>query len=229
MAVFEVVLSASYLAQLVVNRWNYVSSGDIVGASKSFGLLSAMGWLLPGYGPTQFEEGTIAAQVQNSVNGSYQFRSVYVRNLYDPTDFIEYAYVLGVGGLAGGVAVAPFIAYGLMSTRVRTDIKRGQKRLAGVSEEAMAVGGAITGTVLSQLTFLATLMGETLSYDVGGSSVDYAPAVLSLEEYTTPGGKRAYRAWPTEAQQLAHAAVGVAWSVKDTVRSQVSRQYGSGS
>jgi len=227
-AILEATLSGEYVGQLTINRWHYVSSGDPGPITPSFGLMVALGFLIPGYSATTFILDTVAKQLQNAVVGAFSFRAIYVRNLYEPADFVENAFPVGITGSASGEAASPVLAYGLNSTRVRTDIRRGQKRFAGVSEAAMNPGGVLTGPVLSELTALAGWMSDVLTYDDAGASLSFTPTVLQYEQYSPSPGKTAYRPYATEAEQLAHSAQGVTWSVKDRVRSQVSRQVGRG-
>jgi hypothetical protein len=81
---------------------------------------------------------------------------------------------------------------------------------------------------LGAMELLASVMGDTLTYDDEGNTLTYTPCVVQKEKYTTPSGKDAYRYYATESAQAPHLAVGVAWEVYDTERSQVSRQYGHG-
>jgi len=228
MAILEATLTSEYVGQLIINRWHYIATGDPAPVTNSFGLLSAMGWLLPGASAVTFATGTVAKQVQNCLHSDLAFRAIYVRDLYDPTDFIETAFPSGVVGLAGGEAASPVLAYGLNSNRVRTDIRRGQKRFSGVTETAMNSGGLLTGAILTELDTLAVKMGDVLSYTTGGASLSLTPAVLQYERYETDSGSFAYRKYATESAQLTHAAVGVSWVVKDRVRTQTSRQIGRG-
>jgi len=228
MAILEMTLTATYYNQININRWHYVSSGDSGPVTPSFGLLSATGFIPPTSAPYDFETDTLARAIQVLVSASFGFLSIYVRNLYDPTDFIESAYnVLTVGEDVGEPA-SPFLAYGVQSNRTRTDIRRGSKRFGGVSEGGMDAGGVLSATKLAQLTTVAGLMDDVLTYDTGGASLTFTPAVLSYEEYTAPSGKRAYRKYATEVAQLAHAATGLSYTANNRIRSQVSRQVGRG-
>jgi len=144
------------------------------------------------------------------------------------TDVYGSPYPPGVNGQYSGTAASPALSYALTSNRVRSDIRRGQKRLSGVSESAMAAGGVLESAFLTSLSYAASEMSAVLEYDDEGNTLTFTPCVLSFEEYEPEPGKRAYRKWATEAAQLSHAAIGVLWSAQDTVRTQVSRQYGRG-
>lgn len=228
MAVLEAVLTSQYQNQLVINRFHYVSSGDTGPVTHSFGLLSAMGGIAPTGSPAYFSAGTILQGIQNISALSFAFKALYIRNLYDPTDFVETAYNSTTNGNFAGSPASPMLAYGLTSGRIRTDIRRGSKRFAGVTEDGMSDAGVVSGPALTALNTLCTRLSATLSYTDAGASLSFAPAVLGFEEYTTPRGNRAYRKYSTEAAQLLHAALNPVYSPVSTIRSQVSRQYSRG-
>lgn len=225
MAVLELVISGNMFNQLTVNRFHYISSGDSGAVTPSWGLVSAAGFLPSGGG---FPTGTMGAAWQDMVGGAFEFVSAYARNLYSVSDFFEIPFPTRPHGNGQGADAAPFLAYGFLSGRIRTDIRRSFKRFAGVEEEGMGDGGALTAYSLGKATTLAARMSEAITYSLGGASLSYAPAVLGLEKYTTPSGKPAYRPYATEALQLEHVATGLSYSPYSTVRSQVSRQYGRG-
>lgn len=228
MPILEAVLTTTYYNQVNVNRWHYISSGDAGPVTPSFALMSAMGLTPPTASPYAFTSGTIGHLIQQITSTSFGFLGIYVRNLYTPTDFIESAYNTATTGRDAGEPAAPFLAYGLQSNRTRTDIRRGSKRIGGVSESAMDAGGVVGAAKYAQLAALAVAMSAVLSYTDGGASLTLTPAVLSYKEYTTPRGRKAYQKWPTPEEQLAHAATGIAYVASNRVRSQVSRQVGRG-
>jgi len=227
-AILEAVLTCSYYDQLIVNRFHYLATGDATPVTPAFALLSAMGGIAPTASPWTFPTDTILWQYQGNASSGVVFKSLYVRNLYDVTDFVEQAYPATVLGKNTGEGMSPAVAIGLTATRVRTDIKRASKRFAGVSEDHVEAGGVLNSTGLSVAAGLASKCSATLSYTVGGASVSMVPAVLGLEEYTAPSGNRAYRVYATESAQLDHIATGFTYSGMPQVRTQTSRQYGRG-
>lgn len=228
MAILETVLSQTYQGQQVINRWYYVSSGTPASVSLSFALISAMGLLEAAGNPALFPAGTIGAALQGMQSSAVTYVSAAARDLYSDTDFYESPYPAGVGGQVGGVAASPALAYGLTTNRIRQSVRRGAKRVTGVTEDGMIAGGGIEAGYLTQLNTLATRMSATLTYDDEGNTLTFVPAVLAFEPYTTPSGRTAYRKYATEAAQLQRTAQGVLWSPLTTVRTQVSRQYGRG-
>jgi len=119
----------------------------------------------------------------------------------------------------------PFVAYGLKSTRTRTDIRRGTKRLAGVLEADVQAGGELTSGAKTLVANLAEKMGEILV----GATANYSPAVISRERVVDEEtGKVTYRLYASESVQEENTMFDVSWQGYDFVRSQVSRQYGRG-
>lgn len=228
MAILELTVNQEYAGQLLINRYHFVASGTPAAVSHSFGLMAATGYLTVSGTPLVFPSMTVADRIQAVTVSGLRYVSAYARNLYDPLDFYERPYVAPVYGLQSGVGSSPTLAFGIQSNRVRTDVRRGNKRYGGVREEALAAGGAIEASALGPLTQLCDILSAPLTYDDEGSTLTYTSAVLSYEDYPTPSGRTAYRPYATEATQLSHAAVGVAWAPVTTVRTQVSRQYGRG-
>ena len=228
MAILELVITGRLFEQLIINRFHYVMSGSTAAVTPSFALCYATGYISDRISAGVFSGGTLARHHQARVSSAYGFVAAYVRNLYSVTDFYESPFPTTPVGEIGGECMSPFTAFGFSSNRVRTDIRRGMKRFAGVPEASVGTGGAVTGAELTAQAAWGDIMSDTLTYDDEGNTLTFVPAVLGLEEYTTPAGKRAYRPYATESAQLAHMAQGIAYSPYDRVRSQVSRQYRRG-
>nr|CRY94987.1 hypothetical protein [uncultured prokaryote] len=225
--IYEITTTARYFQQTVINRWNYVSSGVGASVSGAFALADAFGAIpvpvtdvLDVAKPLGFMMFQLAAPLE--------LISCMVAALYDPVDFYEVPYATPKPGGNAGEALSPAAAYGFRTNRVRLDIDRGRKSLAGVVEPAVQAGGIISGGYLTNLANIAAMWSETLEYDDEGNTFTFVPAVLSKEEYTTPSGRRAYRKYSTLAAQLTHTAQGVSWQPIANMRTQRSRQYGHG-
>jgi hypothetical protein len=108
------------------------------------------------------------------------------------------------------------------------DIGRGYKRFAGVSETASGGGGILESATLTALNSLATLMGDVITYTDGSLTDSFTPVIVKKFKLVRAGRKDVYKYYEDEAEQMANLAVGVVWESYNTVRSQVSRQYGRG-
>jgi hypothetical protein len=226
--IYELTLTQRYFDQEIVNRWNYLSSGTVIGSSGAYALIKAMGYIL---GETGFPVDTVASKLAELQPPSVTFVNVMAKAIREaPVDFYDYAYPVGTYGenIASSQPASPTLAYGLKTNRVRTDIARGTKRFVGVLEAAMSNGGLLESGYLTFLNDLSALMGETLSYTESGSTATFQPIVCGKKKYVTPRGNNAYEYWPTIAEQMEHVAQGVVWTPFDTVRTQTSRQYKHG-
>ena len=229
MALFEVTLQGLYYNQVCINRFNYQGTGTPAAVSMSFGLASALGFV-QGTGSTDFVVGTLGEALRNMVSDEFTFVQLQVRNIYSVLDFYDTPFNAGtVGDDTGANAVSPAFAYGFRSNRTRTDIGRAYKRFAGVTEGNMIDGGIILPDMLTFMGTVAERMGATYTYDDEGNTLTYSPIVVSKEKYTVEGsGKTAYRYYETQAEQEMHIATGIQWTPYETIRTQVSRQYGRG-
>lgn len=223
MAIYTVTLRSTYFAQEIINRFSYVSVSTGAGDPSALELLELMGFI-PDGDPPGYPADTLFDAIGSISNTGVSFREVEGRNLYSVSDFYLAPFVIPAAGQASGEGMSPFVSYGFFSDRVRTDIKRGTKRFTGVNEGAVDAGGVLPSGTRANLAVVAEAMTAVLE----GEGNDYMPAVLSYEPYTAPSGRTAYRPYATASEQLDHAAYPVVWSYYETVRSQVSRQYGRG-
>lgn len=225
MAIYRVLLRGAYFEPLWVTEWTYVSSGGTPTGGTALDLIDAMGFVLGGDPPAP-PNPSVAFSLQNLQSEDALWNEVECQNLYSDTDFYLLGYNPSQAGLAVGVSTSPVLAYGIRSNRVTLAVRRGFKRFVGVTEEAMGLGGSIVPGYLDAVSLVAERMSEVLT---GASGATYTPSILHLDSYTTPSGRTAYRPFPTEAEQLDNAAVGVTWQPYEQVRTQRSRQYGHGS
>lgn len=229
MALYEIMLEQRYAGQQIINRWNYVS--DAIPSGQSGALLALVGM---GFTPftdiDPFFDGSVAFQLQEIQVPTVLFVQAIARNLYSVTDFQTYAFPPNTtGGAPAGDGESPVLAYGFASDRTRADIRRAQKRFAGVGASAVDSLGVIDPAALANVQLLGDAMGDINIVPYGGGTVSFTPHVFGRESYTTPSGKTAYKYYDTEAEQLDHIARINEFNAKPEVRTQVSRQYGRGS
>lgn len=223
MKFYTVTLRQEALGQQIINRWNYSVAGSGSGAS-SVELLHLMGFL-PASPPPTSTDGTIEAAILAVQSVSLQHIEFECAELYTPTDFYTGAYSPGIAGAVDEGISSITDAYGLFSSRVRTDIKRGFKRIAGVPPSAYAQNSELA----SGFQIAVGVLGERMSLPLEGATVLYDPSVFQFEAYTTPSGKTAYKKYADPEVQAEHVAADVEWAIYDTIRTQVSRQIGRGS
>jgi hypothetical protein len=227
MALYEIVLQEQVNASVVINRWNYLSSGTPTGVTGSFALLVAFG-AVPEGDPLDFPSGTVMAAIKAVQAADTIFVGLNSINVYEDDDFITTAFPTGIFGGVAGASSAQFVAGGLRTNRITRAVRRGFKRIAGVPAAAVGEIGGISGTYLTNLNALASVMSETLEYTEGGNALSFVPCVVSKQPYETPAGNTAYRYYASLETQLDHVASGVTWETYSNVRSQGSRQLGRG-
>jgi len=227
MAFYEVTLRQRYFDQLCINVFPYYVAQTVGQSPNALELLTELGFIPTG-DPLAFPADTLAAALAVVQSDNVQYLSVEARELYSLTDFYEAAYSPPLTGLnTGGDSASPFVAYGVYSNRVRTDIKRGFKRFVGVMEADMLAGGVLTSGSLGELTDLAEKMSEV----VLGTSAAYSPAVFSFLKEEVPDSdpvRYRYVKYPDPADQAEHTAFDLTYAPYTVVRSQTSRQYGKG-
>lgn len=222
---YEVLLRQSYFSRNILNRWNYNGSGVPAAVSMSFALASAFGGIL-GELSSDFANDTIMGELQDTQSEAVTFVELQVRALYDVVDFYTIPYAPDVSATQGGTPMSPFNAYAFQTNRVRTDIRRGNKRIVGVSEQYVGDGGIIEAGMPALLNHLAELMSDTLEYDDEGNTLSFQPAILSYQKHAPDEDHDEdwYSPYATNALQLDHTALGVAWTLKPYVTTQNSRK-----
>lgn len=228
----EVTLNYTYSNQQFVNRWNYVGSGTPAAVSMSFGLMDVLG-----FHPTggTAPSGSLLDKIAALCHTSVRFEQAICINPYDPTDFDAEPFVVQVPGRATGDGEPPMIALGFRSSQTRRDIRRGYKRFGGMSEALFSAGGGID-LPNTDITNLANVMADTLTYDDSGNTLTYVPAIVKKEKYPVPGSSPTRYAFrylrPLDDTgrdaQIALTAQGFLWQPYSTARTQNSRQYGRG-
>ena len=234
MAIMEIVLEQSYAGQQCINRFNYVASGTPATLSLSFALFQAVGALYdvlnPGNGYPSTGLMNAIADLQDS---NVTFEQITVRDVYSVTDFYSSPFVNALVGDVSGDGLAPHNAFGFITNRVRTDVRRGTKRFVGVNESFSGEQGILQGSATSLCVALAAKMSAVLTVDDEGNTLTFTPAVCGKHRYEpNPGAytppRYAYEYWEDEATQMLHTAQGIVWDYYPNIRSQVSRQRGRG-
>lgn len=229
MEFYEITLEQRYAGQQIINRWNYTADSIPAGTSGAFKALVGMGFT-PDTDIVAFGEGTVAALLQAVQLDACLFVQAIAKNLYSVTDFYTYAFPPAtIGANVGAQGLSPVMAFGFTSDRTRSDIRRAQKRFVGVGENQVDSLGTIVAGTMGQLQDLGDAMGDINVVPAGVGSIQYTPMCFGRLLYVAPSGRDAYKYYDTAEEQADHVARINVFTAKDTVRSQVSRQYGRGS
>lgn len=224
MSLYEVRVFGHYFEQSCVNSFHYITSSPQVVVSRSFALAAAMGFV----GAIPPETGDIYDNWKACISDQFFFSEIQVSNVYDEVDFYVQPFSSNNTGDNIGTPEPPSMAFGLQSSRVRKDIRRGNKRICGVSQSDTFDGGQLAGATLTLLQTLSDDLSAALLYTDEGSPLTFVPVVVSKELYVTPVGNDAYKYYATEIEQEQHLASGVIWAPKLHATTQVSRKRGRG-
>lgn len=224
---FEVTLRQNFLSKPAINRMHFNSSGTPAAVSLSFALASALGGI-PDPITSEFPAGSFMAELAGIQADDVQYAELEVRALYSVTDFYSVPYSASQTGAQTGEVMNNFDAYTIRSNRVRTDVGRGFKRFAGVTEAHVGAAGEVSPTMIENLSALCGILNDGVTYDDEGTTLSFSSVVLAFEGYTAPSGKPAYRPYETLAEQLDHMADGVIWAPLPLTTTQSSRKRKNG-
>lgn len=231
--ILEVTLTQSYHAQTLVNRWNYLASGDAPGDGFAWGLNEVLGFHpIAGVPPS----GSLLEKILVMQSGNCQSVQAICINPYNPEDFDEAPFIPRPVGSGLGDDQPPFVSVGFRSNQTRRDIRRATKRIGGTVEGLFSDGGALTPAGVTDAIAIASAMNAVLTFTEGAAVSTYTPCVVQKEKYAVPGSdpvRYAYRyIRPLDNTgrdaQLLKVATGITWENYSDARSQVSRQYGRG-
>lgn len=225
---YEVTLEQQFAGQQIVNRWNYISTEIPSGQLGALLALVGMGFMPLGaiepFGPE-----TLAGQLQARQAVAVHWVQAVGKNIHDPTDYYAYAFPANTTSSNGGSeATSPVIAVGYATNRSRADIRRGQKRFAGVTEGDTGDVGFLNSGALTAWQAIGDTMADVNLVPIGEGSVTFTPYVFGRKKTVDTEGKISYPYWPTDAEQLAHAMLITQWTLKPQIRTQGTRQYGRG-
>lgn len=219
--------------QMMSNRFHYKMIGVPAAVSGSFALFAAMGGLRKNPDGTPaggFTPDSLLEHIRAIQGVPVKYDSLIVDNLYSPTDFYEGPFAQQVQGQnTSSDTMPPMIAASFRTSRVSKNIRRGQKRIAGIVEQQVAPGGILEDAALTgHIQALANKMAATLSYDDEGNQIDFKPVVLGTNKVVQPDGSTSYEIYPTLAEQLVNSVDGFFWEARPRVTTQNSRKYGRG-
>lgn len=216
----EVKVFQRYNEQACVTTLNFLFTGTTAAVSKSFAAVAALGFVA-GITP---EVGDLFGNWKAAVSSELIFTEILARDVYSTTDFYTLPLSTDNAGSQTGEAMTNFSALAVQTNRVRADIRRGSKRLAGATEGMTEEFGVLTAAQLNLMGNLCGDLSSVVTYDDEGNTLSFTPVVVSKELYTPTSGKPAYRYYETFLLQEPHLAIGVLWSAKMTLTSQNSRK-----
>lgn len=225
----EVTLVSRYAEQICINRWNYLTSSTPASVSLSFGLVAALGAIVGG-AATAFETDSMLEIMRNQQSDAVSYSEILARDVYSDTDFYTTPIPTTVVGEQTGQGASPMTAWGFVTNRTRSDIRRATKRFVGCVEADIDALGLVSAARLAGLEVLATAMADDVTYDDEGTILTFQPCVVKKEKYHPPDNPTgwAYRYNENEAEQFENLMTSILWQPYTSVRSQTSRQYNRG-
>lgn len=222
---FELLLRQEYAGRNVLNRWYYNGTGTPASVDLSFALVSAFGGVPDGI-TGEFPTGSIMADLASLQTSTLKYKELVAEAMYDVADFYSVPYPSSQAGTRAGTPMSPFAAFAVQSNRVRTDIRRGNKRFAGLSESDVQDEGELVPTFAGFVQDLADKMGDNLTYDDEGNTLTFQPVVLSFQKHDPDVDHEDfwYSKYSTNALQLDHAALGIQWTAKQYMTTQNTRK-----
>ena len=228
MPVMSLKLDRRYNGQQCISEYHYVASGVPAAVTLSYALAFAFGVIdVAGSYDAAKPFGSLKAFQNTDVT----YVEAIVKDLYSVTDFFTTPFLTGTHGDASNSSgsMSPYEAVALRTNRIRSDIRRGQKRYEGLTEGAVTAFGGLDSAFATAVAGHAALLSDTLTYTDEGNSLTFTPCVISLKKIEHEDAPTEYVKWPTEAEQLEHLASGVVWSLVDHTTTQNTRKVGRGS
>lgn len=231
MALLEATLLQTYFNQECVNRFYYQSVGEPAATTLSFLLTRGMGAI---ESAGVYDPARLLKKIGLMQSSAVSFVTLTVKRLYSATDFYSLPFISPLSGSISGDSLSPTAAIGFRTNRTRSDIRRATKRFAGMTEANNDPGGVLASAFVTGVVNAVRLaLGAPIIETDEANTVTFTPVVLGKQRYDPEThlpdvNGRAYRLYPTEAEQLTHVMSGIVWDNYSTVRTQTSRQYGRG-
>jgi hypothetical protein len=219
------------MGQDVVNNFNYFLNGSPAALFGSVALARALG-LTPDPVSSIPSPTSLAGRIREIQSNGLRHEQFTIINMYDPVDFFSSA----MGWLGSSIAegLAPYESYGFISSQTDRSIRASTKRFAGVTEFFSEAGGVLNTNPGGGIDNLRIALGANAEYNDSGTLLAFTPCTLGRQRYDPatklpdPNGK-AYRFFPTYAEQINNYAAATNWRAYNQTRTQTSRQVNVGS
>jgi len=228
--IFTATLQGRYFGQLLINRFQFISSSDVSPVEGCQALANALGAVdTNGVVLTNpFPVGTLMGELEQLQNSALEYIAMEVITPYDAFGLFERVFPAGTNGNSGGSGdnLAPFITASIRSGRTRRDVRRGFKRFSGLTEDQITSTGIVTGT-LSVLGDVAASISGTITGDAGPLNVAFQSAVVPLKRVPDSNPPQ-YERFENEGAAVSASAFPLVYEAEDKVTTQNSRKIGRG-
>jgi hypothetical protein len=228
--IFTATLQGRYFNQLLINRFQFISSSDVSpvegcqALANALGAVDTSGVVLGNPLPS----GTLMGTLEALQNAEIEYIAMEVITPYDAFGLFERIFPAGTTGDSGssGDNLSPFIALSIRSDRTRRDVRRGFKRFAGVTESDVTATGPVP-TTLGRLGDVAASISGTITGDAGPLNVAFQSAVVPLKRVPDSDPPQ-YEQFENEGAAVSASAFPVTYQAEDKVTTQNSRKVGRG-
>lgn len=159
---------------------------------------------------------------QECFSNQMTYTGLRVTDLFNPVLLYDTVFSSPYEGGTSAQPLPPFNCVGFKSTQVRADVRSGQKRFAGVIEDAVE-NGFINVAFDADLDDLAVKLGTPI---ITGDATWTPIIVKRILETPTPPALPFYRLPETNAE--GEAATALEWSTTRLITSQNTRKIGRG-
>lgn len=228
--IFTATLQSRYFGQLIINRFQFISSSDVDAVDGCQALANALGAVDTSGVVTgnPLPPGTLMGALETLQNDVVEYIAMEVITPYDAFGLFERIFPAGTTGnsVGSGENLAPFIALSIRSDRTRRDVRRGFKRFCGLTEGEITATGP-TAPALNRLADVATSISGTVTGDAGPLNVAFQSAVVPLKRVPDSDPPQ-YELFETEGAAVSASAFPVVYQAEDKVTTQNSRKVGRG-
>jgi hypothetical protein len=228
--IFTATLQGRYFGQLIINRFQFISSSDVDPRDGCQALANALGAVDTNgvVNGNPLPSGTLMGALETMQSSAFEYIAMEVITPYFPFGLFERIFPAGTTGAstATGDNLPPFVAVSIRSDRVRRDVRRGFKRLPGVKEDEITATGLGAG-VLLDLAAVASSISGTITGDAGPLNVAFQSAVVPLKRVPDSDPPQ-YELFENEGAAVSASAFPLTYEAEDKVTTQNSRKIGRG-
>jgi hypothetical protein len=228
--IFTATLQSRYFGQLLINRFQFISSSDVNPVDGCQALANALGAVDTNgvVNGNPLPTGTLMGTLETLQVPALEYIAMEVITPYFPFGLFERIFPAGTAGnsAAGGDNLAPFIAVSIRSDRVRRDVRRGFKRFSGLTENEITATGLAPGA-LTELGNIADSISGTITGDAGPLNVAFQSAVVPLKRVPDSDPPQ-YELFENEGAAVSASAFPLEYEAEDKVTTQNSRKIGRG-
>jgi hypothetical protein len=214
---YEFKLHSTYLGQSLLNIFHFEY---VEGGTPSNAIAAELRNAFRDTFLTAIADGPLISRFSDALT----YTSVEITNLSDPSVLVDQAWGTPQVGIVSGDDMPPYVCAVIRTGRLAGDIRRGQKRFAGVTETFQS-NGILIQLFLDSLQDICDGLNSPIELAAGAGTRSYQSVIVKRVQYTTPGGKTAYRLPETSEEAIWYPAT--TWQPVINLSTQNTRKYSS--